>query len=156
MSVVVVGVDRSETSTKALREAIREAQWRGAGVLVGYVVQRPVYATVELGAVLVDALDVEAIGAEAIAAYLAEVESTFDGGFPVSVESEVLVGHAGHQLLELARRHDAELIVLGSRGFGGVKGLLLGSVTTYAVHHVRRPLLVVPGAEDDTGGAEQA
>ncbi len=155
MGVVVVGVDRSETSTKALHEAIREAQWREATVIVGYVVQRPVYATVELGAVFVDSFDVEAVGAEAITSYLAEVESTLDGGFPVSVETEVLVGHAGHQLLELARRHDAELIVLGSRGFGGVKGLLLGSVTTYAVHHVRRPLLVVPGVDDDTADTEQ-
>jgi len=153
MGVVVVGVDRSGTSTKALHEAIREATWRGSTVLVGYVVQRPVYATVELGAAMVDALDVEAVGREAIASYLAEVEASFDGGFPVPLESEVLVGHAGNQILELARRHDAELIVLGSRGFGGVKGLLLGSVTTYAVHHVKRPLLVVPG---DTDGDDTA
>lgn len=156
MGVVVVGVDRSETSTRALREAIREAVWRGASVVVGYVVQRPVYATVELGAVMLDSFDVEGVGKEAITNYLAEIEATFDGGFPVSVESEVLVGHAGHQLLELARRNEAELIVLGSRGFGGVKGLLLGSVTTYAVHHVRRPLLVVPAVEDDEVETEKA
>jgi len=154
MSVVVVGVDRSETSTKALREAIREATWRGASVVVGYAVQRPVYATVELGAMVVDSVDVESIGAEALAAYLADVEATFAEGFPVTVESEVLVGHAGHQLLELARRREADLIVLGSRGLGGVKGLLLGSVTTYAVHHVRRPLLVVPGTPEGSDGAE--
>jgi len=147
MGVVVVGVDRSETSTGALRQAIREAQWRGASVLVGYVVQRPMYVPVEMGAAMMDSLDVEGVGADAIASYLAEVEASFAGGFPVTVESVVLVGHAGHQILELARQRDAELIVLGSRGFGGVKGLLLGSVTTYAVHHVRRPLLVVPGGE---------
>jgi len=148
MGVVVVGVDFSETSARALREAIREAGWRAASVVVGYVVQRPAYATVELGVPMVDTFDIEGAGAEAVADFLAELEATFEGGFPVPVTSEVLVGHAGHQILELARARDAELVVLGSRGFGGVKGLLLGSVTTYAVHHIRRPLLVVPGTQE--------
>lgn len=148
MGVVVVGVDRSETSTKAFREAVREATWRNGSVVVGYAVQRPTYMSIELGAAMIDSFDIEAVAAEALHKYLVEVEATFDGGFPVPVESEVLVGHAGFQILDLARRHDADLVVLGSRGLGGVKGLLLGSVTTYAVHHVKRPLLVVPEPEE--------
>jgi len=144
MGVVVVGVDRSEISTKALRAAIREAEWRGASVVVVHVVPRPALETV---AALKNSFDVEGFGADAIAEYLQEVEATFDGGFPVDVTSEVRVGHPGDEILKLAGSCDAELIVLGSRGRGGVKGLLLGSVTTYAVHHIRRPLLVVPGDE---------
>lgn len=154
MSVVVVGVDRSTTSTLAFREAMREAAWRDASVVVAYAVQRPVYAASGFGATAVmESFDVKGAGETAISEYLAEIEATFDDGFPVPVTAEVLVGHAGHQLLELARRRDADLVVLGSRGLGGVKGLLLGSVTTYAVHHIRRPLLVVPalqGDHDDT------
>lgn len=149
MGVVVVGVDRSETSTNAFREAVREATWRQGSVVVGYAVQRPAYMSIEVGAAMIDSFDVEAVAEEALNEYLAEVEATFDGGFPVPVLSEVLVGHAGFQILDLARRHEADLVVLGSRGLGGVKGLLLGSVTTYAVHHIRRPLLVVPDMEDD-------
>jgi len=34
--------------------------------------------------------------------------------------------------------------VLGSRGLGGFKGLLLGSVTHHVAHHVRCPLVVIP------------
>ena len=145
MSVVVVGVDRSETSTKALLAAMREAEWRRASLVVVYVVPRPVVETV---AAVSNSFDLEGFGTEVLADYLAEVEATFTYGFPVPVTSEVLVGHPGYQILEVARRYDAELLVLGSRGLGGVKGLLLGSVTTYAVHHIKRPLLVVPGDED--------
>lgn len=98
MGVVVVGVDRSDASTRAQREAIRQTTWRDGSVVVGYVVQRPAYATLEFGVETVDSVDVEGVGIEAIAESFGDVESTFDQGFPVPVTSEVLVGHAGYQL----------------------------------------------------------
>ena len=149
MGVVVVGVDLSETSTRALHEAIREAVWRSATVKVLHVVTLPAYAAVELGA-MVSALDaIREAGEEAIERHLAEVESTYDGGFPVSVELSVVLGHTGTQILQAAIENDAELVVLGSRGLGGFRGLMIGSVTNYAVHHLRTPLLVVPAVEGD-------
>ena len=63
------------------------------------------------------------------------------------VEAKVVLGHTGVKLIEVAEDGEdgpAELVVLGSRGLGGFKGLLLGSVTTYAVHHLTCRLLVVP------------
>ncbi len=149
MGVVVVGVDRSETSTNALKEALSEASWRDASVVVAYVMQMPAYASAEIGIAAINLTEVREAGVVVLDEYLAEVEASIEGGFPVPVDAEVLMGHAGFQILDCARRHEADLVVLGSRGLGGVKGLLLGSVTTYAVHHIRRPLLVVPDVEDD-------
>jgi nucleotide-binding universal stress UspA family protein len=54
-------------------------------------------------------------------------------------------------LLRQADLIDAEVIVAGSRGLGGVKSALYGSVSSGLLHHSHRPLLVVPPADDTVG-----
>jgi nucleotide-binding universal stress UspA family protein len=44
----------------------------------------------------------------------------------------------------VANAHDAELIVVGRRGLGPVRSLVLGSVSSYVVQHATCPVLVVP------------
>lgn len=149
MGVVVVGMDMSETSTQALHEAVREAVWRDATVQVLHVINLPAYLAIELGVMVPDLGAIREAGEEAIERHVAEAATSYDDGFPVSVETKVVLGHAGTQILEAAAEHDAELVVLGSRGLGGFKGLMIGSVTTYAVHHLQTPLLIVPAADDD-------
>jgi nucleotide-binding universal stress UspA family protein len=48
------------------------------------------------------------------------------------------------ELLSAADEAGADLIVAGSRGFGEVRGLLLGSTSQALVHHAQRPVLIVP------------
>jgi nucleotide-binding universal stress UspA family protein len=47
----------------------------------------------------------------------------------------------------LAAAEGAWLVVVGSRGLGGFKGLLLGSVSQQVAHHAACPVLMVPGAD---------
>lgn len=54
-------------------------------------------------------------------------------------------------LLEHADKLDAPVIVVGSRGLGGVKSALYGSVSSGLLHHSHRPLLVVPPCERPAG-----
>lgn len=71
----------------------------------------------------------------------------------VAVPSEMMVsqeirdGHAGQEILRAADDWDADLIVMGSHGFGFFNRLLLGSISTHVLRHGHRATLVVPRAE---------
>jgi nucleotide-binding universal stress UspA family protein len=59
---------------------------------------------------------------------------------PFAVEA---TGPVWKTIVEIADRHDAAAIVMGSRGLTGVRSILLGSVSSAVVHHTDRPALVI-------------
>jgi len=63
-----------------------------------------------------------------------------------AVKAEILVrvGEPGETIVKAARQKRCGEIVLGSRGLGNLKGLILGSVTTKVIHAARVPVTVVP------------
>jgi nucleotide-binding universal stress UspA family protein len=65
-------------------------------------------------------------------------------GFTASPLAVEAAGPVWEAIAEAAEEHDAEAIVLGTRGLSGVRSALAGSVSTRVVHHARRPALVVP------------
>ena len=54
-----------------------------------------------------------------------------------------VIGKPGPEILRTATRFRCDLIVMGSRGLGGFKKLLLGSTTDRVVHHAAVPVLAV-------------
>jgi nucleotide-binding universal stress UspA family protein len=151
MGIVIVGLDGSNNARAAFAQAIREAVWREADVLALHVAPWPSALSYEYPGAP-DPADLRAEGRRFIQHELETLADDYDGSFPVNVEGRVVLGHPGEELLHVAESDssgDTELVVLGSRGCGGFKGLLLGSVTTYAVNHLKIPLLLVP-ARDDT------
>lgn len=76
----------------------------------------------------------------------------------IPVELAIKVGKIGPEILRTAEEHDCDLIVLGSRGHGIIRSLLLGSVTDHVLHNTGRPVLIVPnpqaGAPKGEAGAE--
>jgi nucleotide-binding universal stress UspA family protein len=149
MGFAVVGLDGSETSRSAFREALREATWRDLEVRAVHVVPHPV----ALGDGFGSSIDLDLLrraGARFLSAELDRFEGEGGGRFPVPVSGEVSLGHIGAEIIAAAEGggDPAELVVLGSRGLGGFRGLLLGSVTTYAVHHLSCRVLIVPAVED--------
>lgn len=65
---------------------------------------------------------------------------------PIAVKA---TGPVWKTILEIADRHDAATIAMGSRGLTGVRSMLLGSVSSAVVHHTDRPTLVVHLPEGD-------
>jgi nucleotide-binding universal stress UspA family protein len=58
------------------------------------------------------------------------------------IETRALEGQPATVLIDSSK--DADLLVVGSRGLGGFRGLLLGSVGAQCAHHARCPVLIVP------------
>lgn len=62
----------------------------------------------------------------------------------VAVEIVVRIGEPSETIVKFATRKRCGEIVMGTRGLGSLKGLLLGSITTKVIHLARVPVIVVP------------
>lgn len=60
------------------------------------------------------------------------------------VETEVIQGNPGEEIIGMAGERDVDSIVMGRSGAGAVTEVLLGSVSSYVVHHTDRPVVLVP------------
>ncbi|MFA7322916.1 MAG: universal stress protein [Candidatus Nanopelagicales bacterium] len=134
---VVVGYDGSDISAIAARWGAREAQARGLGLtLINAMV--PPTSSGSLGPGISVGLDtLEEIRLSAQQA-LDEFAATLPAG---DVQSLVQVGSPSGVLLTASET--AELVVVGSRGHGGFKELLLGSVSAQLVAHAVCPVIVI-------------
>jgi nucleotide-binding universal stress UspA family protein len=141
VSTIVVGVDGSESARAALRFALEEARLRGAAVRAVAAWHVPVAAYgdafVSPNPELLSALEPRA--RSELERALADAGDQAAG---VEVEQVVREGPAARVLLEEADK--ADLLVVGSRGLGGFRGLLLGSVSQQCSHHAPCPVVIVP------------
>lgn len=136
MKRILIATDGSDGANLALDEGLGLAAETGADALVVYVRSRPASF---LGAPYYqDVLVEEARHARAVIAN-AKLHAT---RFDVEVDYEVLEGAPVDAILGLARSRDVDLIVVGSRGLGTVRSLVLGSVSNALVHQADRPVLV--------------
>jgi nucleotide-binding universal stress UspA family protein len=143
MSMIVVGVDHSAGAKAALRFALQEARLRQATLRVVHAWQFGYIGApgIEAGSTMVGAeLEELRHGAEAaLEATLREAIPDTDG---VKLDRRVVEGPAAPVLVE--ESHGADLLVVGSRGLGGFRGLLLGSVGQQCAHHAGCPVVIVP------------
>ena len=142
MSGILVGIDGSTHSRRALEWAVSEAAVRHAPLTVLTVNQavagywgRPVPypGDNELTEKAREAAQEETDSV---------LEKAGEGSRPASVTVRAVTGMPAEELLSASA--DADMVVVGSRGAGGFKRLLLGSVSTTITHHAHCPVVVIP------------
>jgi nucleotide-binding universal stress UspA family protein len=143
---VVVGFDGSESSVMAARWAAASAVLRGRDLVLVQAMVPPVGGggfamSMPPSLDLIDQL--EAAAREEIETMARAVRGEFPG---LEVLGIVAIGAPSAVLLDAAET--AELVVIGSRGRGGFRGLLLGSVGAQVAAHAGCPVAVLRGGPD--------
>ena len=118
---ILVPVDGSETSDRAIDEAIKIAEVYNSDIHILYVAN-------------INQLAINACLSDAI------LEAVTKAGNEIL---EKAAGSPSVTITDFADEIKADLVVIGSRGLGLVKGVLLGSVSQYVVEHAPCPALVV-------------
>ena len=142
--VIVVGVDGSAASKTAVAWAIDEAAAHGDRVELVHAWEYPAVLTMSYAGPVLPVFgrdEVEKLSGDLLAVAAAEAAKRAPS---VIITTRLVEGHAGNVLAEASR--GARLLVVGTRGLGGFKGMLMGSVSTSCAHHARCPLVIVPGA----------
>jgi nucleotide-binding universal stress UspA family protein len=142
MPGIIVGFDGSDHSRRALEWAIREAAARRAPLTVLTVSQA---VAGYWGAPVAYPGDQD-LTSQARELAQKETDSALEqagpGSRPPSVTVQAVTDLPAEALLQAAA--GADMLVVGSRGAGGFKRLLLGSVSTQVTHHARCPVVVIP------------
>ncbi|WP_062643633.1 universal stress protein [Streptomyces maremycinicus] len=140
LRTIAVGLDGSQESRAAAEWAAREAKLRGLPLKIVHVwepVPEPMAQAPLLGA------ETHQHWTERIPREAAEGVRLRHPG--VEVSTEQVSGYPGNALAEAAK--SAELLVLGSRGLGGIGGFMVGSVGLSVLAHADRPVVMVRALE---------
>lgn len=145
MPGIIVGVDGSGHSRRALDWAIREAAIRHAPLTVLTVqqVMRSFWAGPMLYPEDADlAENARKLAQDETDEVLGELA---EDARPPEVTVLGVPGFPAEEILAVAK--DADMIVVGSRGAGGFKKLLMGSVASQVIRHAHIPVVVIPAEE---------
>ena len=133
MERIVVGIDGSDGSRRALEWAIDESRLRQSTLLVVHAWQAPFGPTW-------GTLGEDTERYEANAQRLLD-DTVADAVTDIPIDKLLVNGSAASAIVEASR--DATLVVIGSRGRGGFAGLLLGSVSQQVAQHAECPVVLV-------------
>jgi nucleotide-binding universal stress UspA family protein len=146
---VVVGIDGSETADRAVAWAARYASLEGLPLVIAYAL--PLIGTPEAAPLTFDAGGGFAIVYEHLMdsghALVAAAAETVTDAYPSVVVTPVVEHNDARQLL-LRLAESAALVVMGSRGRGPFRSLVLGSVTAGVAGQAGCPVVVVPAGDD--------
>lgn len=138
-NTVLVGVDGSRGSRKALTWAAAEAADHQADLVVLNVWERPVPPPAGSGSV--PTTDVTDDGERAAEALVQIIKEELGDDPPVLAHPRVKHGRPAEVLIEESAA--ADLLVVGTRGRGGFAGLVLGSVSQHVAAYAKCPVTVV-------------
>lgn len=151
---ILLATDGSPSASEATLEAIELARAFGAPLLAVAVphVSVPAYGYYGYADVLTELTKGETNHANEV---LAETKKAADAA-GIECETAAPDGPIVDEICAAARRHDARLIVIGAHGWGSVRRLIHGSISTGVLHQASCPVLVVRGGAELTMRAREA
>jgi nucleotide-binding universal stress UspA family protein len=138
-----VPVDFSDTSRVALKHAKEEARLHGARLTGVHVIQHGLFPIGPEPGIqpMIDMLpDLEASRRKLLAKWLED-----EVGPDVPVQVRVETGTPYQNVVDMAKREEVDLIVMGSHGHSGLAHLVLGSTAERVIRLAPCPVLVVKG-----------
>jgi nucleotide-binding universal stress UspA family protein len=140
MKTILLATDGSASAARATREAVKLAQATGAAlhVVTAWSLPRSAFSYDPFAVLATEMAEVEQEKAKQ--ALVAAVEAVKQAG--LDPEPILRRGEAGTVICEVANEINAELVVVGSRGWNPVKSLLLGSTSLHVLHHADSPVLI--------------
>jgi nucleotide-binding universal stress UspA family protein len=134
---ILVAVDGSEYSDRAFEISIDLAQKYGSRLFIVHVAHQSMSSGAKVTAHIDEAfLD---LGRKIVDSYGRKAEERN----VQNVSTILKKGDAAQKIIETVQAENCELVVIGSRGKGAFKELLLGSVSHKVTNHVKCPVLVV-------------
>lgn len=140
MQPILLATDGSPNAADAGARAIELAGALGATLVIATVWQVSYEPMGMFGPVIPD---LDSVGGEQ-AKEVVERAAALAREAGVECETVVRRGYPAQELCSIADAEDAQLIVLGSHGWGAMRRAIFGSVSTSVLHHAGRPVLVVP------------
>ncbi|MCW4049760.1 MAG: universal stress protein [Candidatus Bathyarchaeota archaeon] len=148
---ILVAFDGSEPSKHALDHGVSVAvRWNSELEILSVVprVMMPVFPDEGFGAAPISAAqdmsDYQDKMKEIYATSLKEAENDVRETFPnLKVSTKLLEGKPSSTIVDEAETTNVDLIVIGSRGLGGITGWILGSTSRRIVESCTKPVLVV-------------
>lgn len=138
---IVVATDFSSNARVALRSAEALARETGAEIVLVHVVDIP-SASYAFGVETIGLPDIREAWAEDARKTLRSVAQRARARGVRFADAEVLIGKPWYEIVEAARRHQADLVILGNSGRSLFRRLLLGSTAENVVRHSLVPVLV--------------
>ena len=150
MQKIVCALDLSEHSKTVAEYACKMAKMSGATITAVYAAPTLTqYTGFHVPPNTIDSFVGEIVsGAEK--AMLQFVAENFDG---VEATAEIVVGYAAEEIISVAEKIGADMIIMGTHGRKGIDRILFGSVAEKVVMNSRIPVLTIRPAGDYTGGA---
>lgn len=145
---ILVPLDFSEQSLKALHYAVRFAEQFGAELILQNVVQPVVYPS-ELGYV---ADEIPLLSEQALVKSARQrIEKLAQEAVmpPLKVQTLVSIGNPFHEITSAALERKVDLIVIATHGYTGLKHVLMGSTAEKVVRHAPCPVLTVRQREHE-------